>query len=443
MQTKYLIIGNSAGGIGAAEAIREVDKIGCLTIVSDETYPAYSRPLISKYLTKERTVDGMLFRSSEFYSLNNITSVLGNKVKTLGLESHTAELDGGEKILWHKLLLATGGVPIVPEIGATDRNGVFHFVSLDDAKAIDEFIDSGNKAVVIGGGLIGISVAEALKKRGVEVTIVEMKERILNTILDEVASSFAERALEKAGVEVITGHTVVQTMGEPVIEAALLEDGQRIPCDLVVVAIGVLSRIELVQNTEIEVNRGILVDRHMSTNYPGVYCCGDAAEAFDFIYEANRVTPIWPNAYIGGRVAGFNMAGVRIEYPGGTAVNSLNYFGLDIASAGLVSPPAEGGYEVISGQSDDSYRKVVLKDGLLVGMVCVGDVSKSGIVFGLMRDRVRVEGFKRALLAEDFGLISLPREVWHRLLETQPSRLAPQTAAEKALPARSYLGLEG
>ena len=187
-----------------------------------------------------------------------------------------------------------------------------------------------------------------------------------------------------------------------------------------------MPRTELVLGTEIKVNRGIVVDCHMATSYQGVYSCGDAAEAYDFVYGTNRLTPIWPNAYLGGRIAGYNMAGIKTEYPGGTAMNSLTYFGLDIAAAGMVTPPNDSNYEVISRQKDSIYQKIVLRDDLVMGMVFVGDIEKSGLVFGLMRDRVNVGSFKQALLADDFGLVSLPRELWQERLETPPSRLIPQ-----------------
>jgi len=310
LTTKYLIIGNSAGGIGAAEAIRDVDREGQITIVSDEPYPCYSRPLISKYLARERTLDTMLFRPADFYSGNNITSILGRKVNSLGLGDRTAELENGEHISWEKLLIASGGVPIVPRMEGAGKRGIFNFTTLHDAKAIDEFIENAHAAVVIGGGLIGISVTEALKKRGVKVTVVEMKDRVLNTILDEQASSIAAEALHKAGIRVITGRTVAEITGKELVRGVVLDNGEEIPCNLVVVAIGVSPRIELARGTEIKVSRGISVDRHMATNCPDIYSCGDAAEAYDFVYGANRLTPIWPNAYIGGRGAGYNMAGV-------------------------------------------------------------------------------------------------------------------------------------
>ena len=416
LKAKYLIVGNSAGGTGAAEAIREVDKDGVIIIVSDEPYLSYSRPLISKYLSKERTFKGMLFRSLDFYTKNNIDTVLGKRVKSVGLSERTAELENSEHILWEKLLIASGGIPIVPRMEGAGKRGIFTFTTLNDARAIDEFIDSTPRAVVIGGGLIGISLTEALKKRGVKVTVVEMKGKVLNTILDEQASTMVEKALEQAGVKIITGRTVAEIAGKELVKGVILDNGEEIPCSLVVVAIGVSPRTELALGTEIKVNRGIVVDRHMATSYHDVYACGDVAEAYDFVYGTNRLTPIWPNAYIGGRVAGFNMAGANAEYPGSTAMNSLNYFGLDIASAGIAIPPDSNGYELMSKESNGVYQKIVLKDDVIAGMVFVGNIEKAGIVYSLMRDRVKVSSFKKALLSDNFGLVSLPREIWQKRL---------------------------
>ena len=132
---KYLIIGNSAGGIGAVEAIREVDEVGTIAIVSDETYPAYSRPLISEYLVNRCPLERMLFRPSGFYEKNSVEAILGQRVMGLNIDKHTIKLGDGRRITWEKLLLATGGLPIVPEIAGIDLKGIFTFTTLDDAKA--------------------------------------------------------------------------------------------------------------------------------------------------------------------------------------------------------------------------------------------------------------------------------------------------------------------
>jgi NAD(P)H-nitrite reductase large subunit len=419
MRVKYLIIGNSAGGIGAAEAIREVDKTGSLLVISDEPYPAYSRPLISEYLAGGCPWERMLYRPADFYEMNNIQTFLSTKVEHLDIAEHTVELEDGQRIAWEKLLLATGGLPIVPQIEGIGRRGVFTFTTLDDAKAIDKFLTGTSRAVVIGGGLIGVSVTEALVKRGARVTVVEMKERILNTMLDEETSALEEAALRQAGVNIVTGHTVVEINGDSspaaTVSSVTLDDGSQTPCNLVVVAIGVRPRTELVSDTGIKTNRGLIVNHYMATSCPHIYACGDAAEAYDFIYNENRLTPIWPNAYLGGRVVGSNMAGILTEYSGGTAMNSLKYFGVDIVSAGMVTP-ADDSYQVVSQKNGNTSHKVVLKDGLVMGMVFAGNIEKSGIVFSLMRDKVNVEEFKEALVADDFSLASLPEEIWRERL---------------------------
>ena len=439
MRTKYLIVGNSAGGIGAVEAIRQVDKEGLLTIVSDEPYPAYSRPLISKYLTGERTLEGILFRPTDFYGQNNIVFLPNRKVTHLEPGQQIVQLEDGDRITWERLLLAVGGKPIVPRIKGGGRRGILTFTTLDDAKATDMLLDDAKKAVVIGGGLIGISVTEALVKRGVDVTVVEMKETLLNTIMDQQASLMAEEVLRQESVEIITGHTVAEISGGDRVEGVILDNGDVIACDLVLVAIGVSPRSELAVDAGIEVNRGIVVDRHMATNRPNVYACGDVAEAYDFVYEQNRLTPIWPNAYIGGRIAGYNMAGVETEYPGGTAMNSLNYFGTNITSAGMLTAPDDESYEVISKQKDSMYQKVILKDDFIVGIVFVGNIEKSGIFFGLMRDKVNVGSFKQMLLMEDFGLAFLPRAIWQEGLAPSPD-IVLQTAVPVQAEEETFAG---
>ena len=427
-KVKYLIIGKSAGGIGAVEAIREVDRDGAITIISDEPYPAYSRPLISEHLAEKYPFEKMLFRPLDFYQKNSIQTILGQKVTGLNIDKHDTKLEDGRTITWEKLLLATGGLPIIPKIDGIGLKGVFTFTTLDDARAIDQFLNHYHRkvrAVVIGGGLIGVSVTQALVKRGVEVTIVEMKEQILNTILDEEASALVETSLEQSGVEIITGNTVSKVSSYLPGEATGvdLDDGRPIPCELIIVAIGVQPRTELVSNTGIKINHGIIVNRNMATSNPDVYACGDVAEAYDFIYDENRLTPIWPNAYVGGRVAGFNMASIPTEYQGGTAMNSMNYFGVNIVSAGIVAA-LDDSYEVISQKHDHVYRKVVLKDGLIVGLVFSGDIEKSGIIYNLMKDKINVEDFKQVLVADDFGLASLPEEIWRPRLAIPPSALA-------------------
>jgi len=282
----------------------------------------------------------------------------------------------------------------------SDKQGVFAYTRLDDIKAIDSYLNSAKNAVVIGGGLIGTSATEALNKRGIKVTIVELKERVLSAILDEYASSIVKRRLKNSSVKVLTGHTVAEIVGNDKVKGVVLDNGKKVPCDLVVVAIGVSPRIDLVKGTDIKVNRGIVVNRRMETSYPGVYACGDVAEAHDFVHGQDRVIPIWPGAHIGGRVAGLNMAGADTEYSGSTNMNTLSYFGLNIASGGIVIPPDDS-YEVFRKQLKYHYQKIVLKDDRIVGFVFAGNIEKAGIILCMMREQTDVSGIKKGLISKD------------------------------------------
>lgn len=418
-EAKYVIIGNSAGAVGAVEAIREVDRQGSILLMSEEPFPAYSRPLISEYLAGERDLEGMLYRPRDFYDRNGVETLIGRSAVGLNVSEKTVELDDRQRVAYGKLLLAVGGKPIVPPMEGLDRDGIFTFTTIRDAEGIRERLPSTERVVVIGGGLIGVSVTDALRKLGAEVTIVELMDRILGAVLDETASRMAEEVVRKAGVDIRTGRTVKVIEGGPAddrrVGGVLLDDGTRIPCGLVIIAIGVMPRIELARGAGIATNRGVRVNRHMQTSAADVYACGDAAESRDFLLEMDRVVPIWPSAHIGGRIAGYNMADRKAEYPGGTAMNSLKYFGFPVASAGLVNG-VEGG-EVLSRRENGRYQKFVIRNGKFAGMVLVGDIAPAGIYYGLMRDRVDVSGFKDALLSDQFGLISLPENILRNRLE--------------------------
>ncbi len=422
----YLITGNSAGGIAAAEAIRELDRENTIAMVTDEPYIAYSRPLISEYLANPCDIEHIAFRQPDFYEKNGIELLTGKAVTGINTGEKTATLSGGQAVNWEKLLLATGGTPIVPNMEGNRLNGVFTFNKLDDAKAIDAFLQRRHrrtKAVVIGGGLIGASVTEALLNRNVNVVIVEMQDRILSAMLDPEASAIEAEALKQAGVTLMTERTVTainqDLRGE--ISHVTMADGEIVYCDMVITAIGVKPRLDAVQGSGIAVNRGITVNGRMETSVPGVYACGDAAEAYDFIHGENRLTPVWPNAFEGGRTAGLNMAGGEAEYAGGTAMNAMKYFGQRIVSAGMVNPP-ENGYETLKANNGRGYRKVVLHHGKIAGLVFAGDISRAGIIYGLMKSGANVSGYKHLLVADNFSLASLPRKVWRERLAGPSTR---------------------
>jgi NAD(P)H-nitrite reductase large subunit len=186
---------------------------------------------------------------------------------------------------------------------------------------------------------------------------------------------------------------------------------------MVVFAIGVIPRTELVAGTDVKTNRGIIVDRHMHTNIPDVYACGDVAEIYDFVFEENRVLPLWPTAYLGGRVAGYNMAGKKAEFPGGTTMSALKYFGASVVSVGLVNPVNGNEYDVMIRHDSirNIYRKVVFRNEVIIGFTLVNDIERAGILFYLMHSRLDVKNSSSQLVSDDFSLASLPSDIRTKL----------------------------
>ncbi|GFP25184.1 hypothetical protein HKBW3S43_01096 [Candidatus Hakubella thermalkaliphila] len=411
---KYLIIGNSAAAVGAIEAIRSQDRTNPITVISDEPYLTYSRPLISYLLAGQVSQENMFYREKDFYEKNMVEARLGEKAISVDPESKSITLETGEKLFFNKLLVATGGTPIFPEVEGRDLGGVFTFTRWDDAERIMEFMARNRieKAVVVGGGLIGLKAAEALVERGVKVTVVELADRTLSITFDHQAAAMVEGYLEERGVDITTDNTVSLIKGDnSKVEKVILKDQREVQCQLLIFAIGVRPNIDLVRGTSIRVNRGIVVNKYLETSVPDIYAAGDVAEAFDLVMGIDRPIPIWPSAYIQGTVAGYNMAGLPREYGGWFAMNSVEICGLPTISVGLTVPP-EDGYEILEDHHPQelTYRKIVLKDDLVVGAIFIGRIDRAGIITGLIKDRVKVTSFREHLLREDFGLVWLPKE---------------------------------
>lgn len=412
---KYLIIGNSVAAIAAVEAIREKDQKGDITLISDEPQFVYSRPLISYLLAGDVKVEQMYYRGKNFYERNKIRATLGRKVTSVDATNRKVVLEDGEEFLFEKLLIATGGKPIVPKTKGSDLNGVFTFTKWDDVEKIKKFLlgIEVKRAVIVGGGLIGLKAAEGLVALGIKITIVELSDRIMSSTFDGTTSEMMKKILEKRGVEVVTKNTSDEIIANGAeVGGVVLRDGTRINCEMVVFAIGVSPNIEMVKDSGIKVNRGIQVDEYMRTNFPDIYAAGDVVEAYDLLMRENRPIAIWPNASIQGAVAGHNMAGGTKKYGGSFAMNSIEICDIPTISMGLTDPPAGKGYEVLQQLNEEkpTYRKIVLKDNVVVGAIFVNDIDRAGIFTSLIKDKIDTSIFKDVLLKEEFGLAWFPKE---------------------------------
>jgi NAD(P)H-nitrite reductase large subunit len=415
--SKYVIVGASAAGIGAVEAIREVDPVGTITMISEEPCPQYSRPMISDLVSGKANFEKMMYRDDQFWQKNEVQALTGRTAVSLNLADKYVVLDKDDHVNFEKLLIATGGKPFVPKIEGADKDGVFTFTTLSDAEHLLAKVENATSAVVIGGGLIGVSVTEALVKRGLKVTMVELKDTILSLILDPTASEMVENVIRNAGVTIVTGQSVQRVTGKTeddnIVGGAVLTNGEQVQCNLVIIAIGVIPRMKLVSGTDVKTNRGILVDRFMRTNVSDVYASGDVAEAYDFVFDENRLLPLWPLAQLEGKVAGYNMAGKKADYPGGTAMSALKYFGIPIISIGIANPKEDDAYEILTKHDPERtlYKKIVLKDNVIVGITLVNDIEQAGVLFHLMKNGANVKRFKQELLSEDFCLATVPRSL--------------------------------
>jgi NAD(P)H-nitrite reductase large subunit len=409
----YLILGNSTAAVAAMEALRSVDATGSLAVVSDQPNHVYSPPLITYVLGGKIAEDKLYTRSRDFYEQLQVDTYFGVAATQLRPEEHQVVLASGVTLGYGKLLLATGGTPITPPLPGVELQGVFTFTRHDDMVRVREFIQQHKvtSAVVIGGGMIGVKVAEAFAALELETTVVEMMDRVLAQALDETGSAMAKRALEGHGIRVLTGSGVTSIGGsDGQVQSVTLDSGSRLPAQIVVLAVGVRPNVPLAHEAGLSVNRGVLVDDHMRTSHPDVLAAGDVAEAYDPLIGEARPVAIWPAASLQGEVAGLNMAGQEAAYDGSIPMNSIQVCGLPTISVGLNSPPE--GCETLEYRAPDgkSYRRMFIVGDRIVGAIFVGDIDRAGIITGLIRGAIDVSSFREKLIKRDLGLLSLPKQ---------------------------------
>jgi len=416
----YVIIGNSAGSMGCIEMLRSIDRSGTIALVAEETCRVYSRALIPYYLAGQIDLEKMYYRKADFYEKLNVAALLGQKAVDIDTGKKEVLLSGGERIGYNKLLLATGGRPLIPPMEGLDKENIFTFLNMDDVLKIEKALKSAQRAVVLGGGVIGLMAAEALCKKGLQAHVVELAGRVLAPVVDEPVSSLLEALFAEKGVQVTTNNTIKEIKGGSAVDGVVLTDGTQISCDMLVLAMGVAPRIELGVQAGLKIDRGILVNERMETSQADLYACGDCAQGYDSVAGISKVIPLWPNAYLGGRIAGANMAGGRRENVWSTNMNSMHFFDLCLITAGLnVSAKDPGDFVNISrlDMQKKYYRKFTLREGRIAGFILAGKISRAGIFVNLMRTKADVSQFADDLFNEDFGYGSIPENLRWELLE--------------------------
>lgn len=386
---RYVIIGGSAAAIGCIEGVRSVDKTGEIILITGETEWNYSRPLISYLLEGKTTRDKMWCRPDSFFTRNGVTVKAGVLATTLDAGDGTVRLSTGERLAYDRLLAATGSRPFVPPIpGLETVERTFCFQTLSDVSALAEALRPESRVLILGAGLTGVKCAEGIRGLCAQIAIADLAPRVLPAVLDDTAAAMVQARMEEKGVRFYLNDSAAAFRGN----TARLQSGTELEFDVLVTAVGVRPNTQLVADAGGAVDRGILVDGRCATTLPDVYAAGDCAQGYDAVSGEKRMLPLWPNAVLQGETAGINMAGGRADYTQGIALNASGVFGLHMVTAGSY----EG--ESFTVQRDGSYKRLVTADGVLKGVIMVGDVSRAGIYTDLIRK-------KKPLSEIDFDLI--------------------------------------
>lgn len=386
---RYVIIGGSAAAIGCIEGVRSVDKIGEIILITGETEWNYSRPLISYLLEGKTTRDKMWCRPDSFFTRNGVTVKAGVLATALDAGDRSVRLSTGERLAYGRLLAATGSRPFVPPIpGLETVERTFCFQTLSDASALAAALRPESRVLILGAGLTGVKCAEGIRGLCAQIAIADLASRVLPAVLDDTAAAMVQARMEEKGVRFYLNDSAAAFRGN----TARLQSGTELEFDVLVTAVGVRPNTQLVADAGGAVDRGILVDSRCATTLPDVYAAGDCAQGYDAVSGEKRMLPLWPNAVLQGETAGINMAGGRADYTQGIALNASGVFGLHMVTAGSY----EG--ESFTVQRDGSYKRLVTADGVLKGVIMVGDVSRAGIYTDLIRK-------KKPLSEIDFDLI--------------------------------------
>ena len=393
---KYVILGASAAGVNAVRELRKFDRDGEIVLVSkDQTI--YSRCILHQYLCGERTLERLNFAEPDFETLYRVNWKRGREAVGLRREEKQVILDGGEPLSYDKLLIATGSHTFIPPIqGLSEADNYIGFRNIEDIEVLKRVPETCKNIVVLGSGLIGIDCATGYLHMGVKVTLVDFAGWLLNRQLDERAAKTYIDAFRAAGVEQHYGVGVseVHVGDDRKIYEIVLSDGTVLPCDFFVVTAGVRSNVEFLRDSGLELSKfGLVYDETGRTSDPDIYGAGDVS----------GTSPIWPVAVKEGMVAAANMAGRRERMTDFFASKStMSFLGIHTMSLGLVTPPDDS-YRVDVYDKDGVYKKVVSKDGVIVGALLQGDLAYGGVLQQMIARKLDVRKVKKPLFEIDYS----------------------------------------
>ncbi len=398
----YVIIGNGVAANSAAEAIRQVDKTGSITMLSRSRHYFYYVPALPEYLAGEKSLKDFTLHDADWYDRNGIDLHLGAEVTAIDPEKRAVFTREGMRFPYDRLLLATGGTARVPPIKGVDHEGVMTLRTIDDADRILEKAAPARRIIVVGGGLLGLEAGNGLRKRGLEVSVLEVAGRLLPRQTDPDASVLLRKRLEGMGFVIQLGVTVDEISRIAGRLQVQIRGGEKLETDMVLlVSAGVRPETALAEAIGLPVGAGVQVDDHMSTAREDIYAAGDLVE------HRGRYYGIWPAAMAQGRVAGSNMAGRDMLYEGTLPANRLKVAGVDLAAIGEIDP--EGSLESLVSRDEEQhvYRKLVLRDDTIVGAMLLGDIHGSDYIQFAIKNRRDISDVKDEMGSGAFDFSTL------------------------------------
>lgn len=396
---KHVIIGAGPSGVVAAEQLRKLDAAASVTLVGDEPEPPYSRMALPYFLVKQIAEEGTYLRKGADHYRQRGIDIVQDRVTAVDRAAKTLKLAGGQSLAYDKLLIATGSRPVAPPIPGMDLPGIFSCWTLADGRNIASRAKPGAKVLLMGAGFIGCIILEALAQSGADLTVVEMEDRMVPRMMNDIAGNMIKDWCETHGVKVHTSTKVTGIAAGTTHRFKVdLSTGRQIDADLIVSATGVRPNVEFLNGSGIEVKQGILINRHMQTNDPDIYAAGDVAQGRDFSTGEYSVQAIQPTATEHGQLAARNMAGHKgAIHRGSVNMNVLDTLGLISSSFGLWMGKPGGDSTELVNRERFRYINLQFEDDVLVGATSLGMTQHVGVLRGLIQTRTRLGKWKDTL----------------------------------------------
>ncbi|MFW6129037.1 MAG: NAD(P)/FAD-dependent oxidoreductase [Candidatus Aminicenantaceae bacterium] len=394
---RIVVIGNGIAGVMSSKTLRDLDKNIDIDIFADEKYHYYPRPNLIEFLAEKIPYERIFAFSEDWYDKQNINVHLGSPVERILPDSNEIELSTGQREKYDKLLLACGSHSFIPPIKGAEKEGVFTLRTIEDAFQIQDYIKTHQKVSVIGGGVLGLEIARALKSKGAEIEVIEFFERLLPRQLDSQGASLLKSQIENMGIKVHLGMATEEILGQKQVHGLKFKNGREFKTDMSIIAAGVRSNLDIAKEAGLEIDRGLVVNDNLRTSNPEIFGAGDVIQHKDKMYG------IIPASFAQAQTAAYNILGQNKKYEGTIMSNTLKVMGISLTSIGLVNPE-EKTYEEFREVDKEKgvYKKIVVRDGIIVGAIWLGTKEGANQINRLITQKVDISKWKDSILEDDF-----------------------------------------